>query len=178
MAEIFTRMRAMYQSNGGAFADPIVNLSWPYAHPNDPTPQELAREFSGKALKDLADPKDATKITRKAGEQLAGFAELRNDGSTSSGCWIFCGAWGPTGNLMARRDNSDPTGYRPDHQLGIRLACQSPRPLQPRILRCERQAIQSRAGTRLLERHRLGRRRHSGLQSSMRTPPTAWARSS
>ena len=67
-------------------------------------------EYSGKALKDLADPKDPTKITRKAGEQLAGFAELRNDGSTSSGCWIFCGAWGPTGNLMARRDNSDPTG--------------------------------------------------------------------
>jgi formate dehydrogenase major subunit len=110
MAEIFTRTRAMYQTDGGAFADPIVNLSWPYAHPNDPSPQELAREYSGKALKDLADPKDATKITRKAGEQLAGFAELRNDGSTSSGCWIFCGAWGPTGNLMARRDNSDPTG--------------------------------------------------------------------
>jgi len=110
MAEIFTRMRAMYQSDGGAFPDPIVNLSWPYAHPNDPSPQELAREFSGKALKDLADPKDPTKITRKAGEQLAGFAELRNDGSTLSGCWIFCGAWGPTGNLMARRDNSDPTG--------------------------------------------------------------------
>ena len=110
MAEIFTRMRALYQTNGGAFPDPIVNLSWPYAHPNNPSPQELAREYSGKALKDLADPKDPTKVTRKAGEQLAGFAELRNDGSTSSGCWIFCGAWGPTGNLMARRDNSDPTG--------------------------------------------------------------------
>jgi formate dehydrogenase major subunit len=110
MSEIFTRMRTMYQSDGGTFADPIVNLSWPYAHPTDPSPQELAREFSGKALKDLADPKDASKVTRKAGEQLAGFAELRNDGSTSSGCWIFCGAWGPTGNLMARRDNSDPTG--------------------------------------------------------------------
>jgi len=110
MAEIFTRMRATYQSDGGAFPDPIVNLSWPYAHPNNPSPQELAREYSGKALKDLADPKDPTKVTRKAGEQLAGFAELRNDGSTSSGCWIFCGAWGPTGNLMARRDNSDPTG--------------------------------------------------------------------
>jgi formate dehydrogenase major subunit len=110
MAEIFTRMRAMYQTEGGAFPDPIVNLSWPYARPNDPSPQELAREYSGKALKDLADPKDSSKITRKAGEQLAGFAELRNDGSTSSGCWIFCGAWGPTGNLMARRDNSDPTG--------------------------------------------------------------------
>lgn len=110
MGEIFTRMRALYQAEGGAFPDPILNLSWPYAQPNSPTPRELAMEYSGKALKDLTDPKDATRVTRKAGEQLAGFAELRNDGSTSSGCWIFCGSWGPTGNLMARRDNSDPTG--------------------------------------------------------------------
>jgi formate dehydrogenase major subunit len=49
-------------------------------------------------------------VTRKAGEQLQGFAELRDDGSTLSGCWIYAGAWGPAGNLMARRDNSDPTG--------------------------------------------------------------------
>jgi formate dehydrogenase major subunit len=110
MGEILTRMRAMYKTEGGVFPDPIVNLTWPYAQPNSPSAPELAREYSGKALKDLADPKDPTKITRKANEQLAGFAELRNDGSTSSGCWIFCGAWGPTGNLMARRDNSDPTG--------------------------------------------------------------------
>ena len=110
MGGIFTRMRKLYQTQGGAFPDPIVNLSWPYSDPDSPSAVELAKEFSGKALKDLADPKDPTKITRKAGEQLAGFAELRNDGSTSSGCWIFCGAWGPTGNLMARRDNSDPTG--------------------------------------------------------------------
>ena len=53
---------------------------------------------------------DPTKITRKAGEQLAAFAELRDDGSTASGCWIFAGAWSPAGNLMARRDNNDPTG--------------------------------------------------------------------
>ena len=62
------------------------------------------------ALKDLADPKDPTKIARKAGEQLAGFAELRDDGTHASGCWIFCGRWTEAGNLMARRDNSDPTG--------------------------------------------------------------------
>jgi formate dehydrogenase major subunit len=107
---IFTRMRAMYAKDGGAFPDPILNLTWKYAQVESPSPEELAKEYSGSALKDLADPKDPTKITRKAGEQLAGFAELRDDGSTQSGCWIFCGAWGPTGNLMARRDNSDPTG--------------------------------------------------------------------
>jgi formate dehydrogenase major subunit len=110
MGGIFTRMRKLYKAEGGAFPDPIVNLTWPYVDPNSPSAVELAKEFSGKALKDLADPKDPTKITRKAGEQLAGFAELRNDGTTTSGCWIFCGAWGPTGNNMARRDNSDPTG--------------------------------------------------------------------
>ncbi len=110
MGGIYTRLRALYEAEGGAYPDPIVKLSWPYAQPRSPSAEELAREYSGKALKDLTDPKDPTKVTRKAGEQLAGFAELRNDGSTASGCWIFCGAWGPTGNLMARRDNSDPTG--------------------------------------------------------------------
>jgi formate dehydrogenase major subunit len=110
MGGLFVRLRELYRKEGGAFPDPIVKLSWPYAQPDSPAPEELAREYSGRALKDLADPKDPAKIVRKAGEQLAGFAELRDDGSTASGCWIFCGAWGPTGNLMARRDNSDPTG--------------------------------------------------------------------
>jgi formate dehydrogenase major subunit len=110
MAGLFTRMRALYAQEGGRYPDPIVNLSWKYAQPESPSAEEIAREYSGSALKDLADPKDPAKIVRKAGEQLAGFAELRDDGSTQSGCWIFCGAWGPTGNLMARRDNADPTG--------------------------------------------------------------------
>lgn len=110
MSSLFLRLRELYATEGGAFPDPIVNLSWPYANAHDPTPEELAREYSGKALADLADPQDPTRIVRKAGEQLAGFSELRDDGSTASGCWIFCGAWGPAGNLMARRDNSDPTG--------------------------------------------------------------------
>ena len=110
MGEIFARLRTLYLAEGGTYPDPIVKLSWPYSNPNSPAPEELAREYSGKALRDLPDPKNPTQLLRKAGEQLAGFGELRDDGSTSSGCWIFCGAWGPTGNLMARRDNADPTG--------------------------------------------------------------------
>ena len=110
MAGLYARLRALYKTEGGAFPDPIVNLYWPYARPASPTPEELAKEYSGRALQELTDPKNPTVVTRKAGEQLAGFAELRDDGSTLSGCWLFCGAWGPAGNLMARRDNSDPTG--------------------------------------------------------------------
>ena len=110
MAAIFTHMRDAYRREGGQYPDPIVNLHWPYSNPESPTAEELAKEYSGKALVDLTDPKDPTKVTRRAGEQVAGFGELRDDGSTASGCWIYAGAWGPTGNLMARRDNSDPTG--------------------------------------------------------------------
>ena len=108
MAELFTRMRALYRKDGGAFPDPIVNLTWPYKVPHQPGADELAREYNGRALVDLTDPNDPTKVLVKAGEQLASFAQLRADGSTSSGCWIYCGAWTQAGNQMARRDNSDP----------------------------------------------------------------------
>ncbi|MGF6935306.1 formate dehydrogenase major subunit [Paraburkholderia sp. UCT70] len=110
MGSLFVRIRRLYKDQGGKFPDPVVNLSWPYATPSAPTPEEMAMEFSGKALADLTDPKDATKVLVKRGEQLAGFAQLKDDGSTASGCWIFCGAWTQAGNQMARRDNADPTG--------------------------------------------------------------------
>ena len=110
MAEIFTRLRAHYAKEGGAFPDPVLNLEWSYRNPTAPQPEELAREFNGRALADLTDPKDPTKVVLKQGEQVPGFAVLRDDGSTASGCWIFAGCWTQAGNQMARRDNSDPYG--------------------------------------------------------------------
>jgi formate dehydrogenase major subunit len=110
MSELFLRLKKAYVAEGGKFPDPIVNLTWPYAKPSSPTPEELAMEFNGKALADVLDPKDPTKVLAKKGEQLAGFALLRDDGSTASGCWIWSGSWTQAGNQMGRRDNSDPTG--------------------------------------------------------------------
>ncbi len=109
MAALFHRLRALYTTEGGAFPAPILNLDWPYLRPDEPGPDELAREFSGKALADVSDPATGT-VLAKAGEQLAGFAQLRADGSTASGCWIFSGSWTQAGNQMARRDNADPYG--------------------------------------------------------------------
>lgn len=110
IAEIFLRLKTMYQKEGGAFPDPIVNLTWPYKIPHSPSAEELAMEFNGRALADVTDPKDPSKVLAKAGEQLAGFGLLRDDGSTASGCWIYTGSWTQGGNQMARRDNSDPWG--------------------------------------------------------------------
>jgi formate dehydrogenase-N alpha subunit len=110
MAGIFLKLRELYRKEGGAFPDPILNLTWSHKIPSAPAPEEIAREFSGKALADIMDPKDKKKVLRKAGEQLDGFAQLQDNGTTACGCWIFSGAWSEKGNLMARRDNSDPSG--------------------------------------------------------------------
>lgn len=110
MAGIFLKLRDLYRKEGGAFPDPILNLTWNYWNPEAPAPEELAMEYNGKALADLTDPKDPTKVLLKKGQQLDGFAQLRDDGSTSCGCWLYSGAWTEKGNLMARRDNYDPSG--------------------------------------------------------------------
>jgi formate dehydrogenase major subunit len=107
---LFYRLRELYQKEGGTFPDPVLNLDWSYAIPQVPQPEEVAREFNGKAIADVTDPKDPAKVLAKAGEQLATFGHLRDDGSTSSGNWLYCGAWSQAGNLMARRDTADPSG--------------------------------------------------------------------
>ena len=68
------------------------------------------------------------KVLVKKGELLSSFAQLRDDGTTASGCWIFAGSWTPAGNQMARRDNADPSG------LGNTLGWAWAWPLNRRIL--------------------------------------------
>src|SRR5271168_4063969 len=106
LAGLFHRLREMYRKDGGAFPDPLLNLTWDYINPVDPDPEEMAKEMNGRALADLKDAKGQTLV--KAGQQLSGFAQLRDDGSTMSGCWIFSGSYTEQGNQMARRDASDP----------------------------------------------------------------------
>src|SRR5262245_11909546 len=110
IAELFLRIRALYAKDGGAFPDAIKNLTWAHKIPRAPSPEELAMEYNGRALGDVTDPADPKKVLVAAGQQLPGFAMLRDDGSTACGCWIYSGCWTQAGNQMARRDNSDPYG--------------------------------------------------------------------
>jgi formate dehydrogenase major subunit len=109
IAAIFTRVRALYAKESGKLPDPILKLTWPHAITASPTADEVAREYNGKALADIPDPKDKTKLLAKKGDQLTTFAHLQDDGTTSSGCWIFCGSYTDKNN-MARRDTADPSG--------------------------------------------------------------------
>lgn len=110
IAQIFTRVRALYAKESGTFPDPILNLTWDYKIATKPSGEELAREFNGKALADVPDPKDPTKTLAKEGEQLATFGALRDDGTTACGNWLYCGSFTQAGNMMARRDTADPSG--------------------------------------------------------------------
>jgi len=108
VAQIFLKVRELYQKDGGKFPDPILNLTWPYVNAQHPALADLAKEMNGKALADLTDPK--TQVTIKKGQQLPGFAWLKDDGTTSCGIWIYAGAWTEAGNQLARRGTEDPSG--------------------------------------------------------------------
>ena len=108
VAQIFLRVRDLYKKEGGKLPDPILNLTWAYTDPQHPSLSELLKEINGKALADLEDPKTQQQI--KAGQQLPGFAWLKDDGTTSCGNWLYCGSWTEAGNQTARRGTEDPSG--------------------------------------------------------------------
>ncbi|MBA4221476.1 MAG: formate dehydrogenase-N subunit alpha [Methylobacterium sp.] len=108
MAQLQLRLRELYKKEGGAFPDPIVNLHWPYRDPQDPQPDEIARELNGYVVSTVTDPADPSKVLLEKGKQVDTFGQLRDDGSTACGCWIYSGCWTERGNMMARRDTNDP----------------------------------------------------------------------
>lgn len=126
LSGIFHRLRQLYKEEGGAMPEQVLNMTWDYFDPNNPTSEEVAQESNGKALVDLKDA-DGNIILKK-GQQLSSFAQLRDDGTTASGCWIFAGSWTEKGNQMANRDNSDPSG------LGNTLGWAWAWPLNRRII--------------------------------------------
>jgi len=108
VAQIFLRVRDLYRKEGGKFPDPILNLSWAYADSAHPSLAQVAMELNGKALADLMDP--ATGQVVKAGQQLPGFAWLKDDGTTVCGNWIYSGMWTEAGPQIQRRGTEDPSG--------------------------------------------------------------------
>ena len=108
LSKIFLKVRDLYKKEGGKFPDPILNLTWNHLDPNNPSLAELAKELNGRAVSDVTD--EPTKTTMKAGQQLPGFSWLRDDGSTSSGNWLYCGSWTEAGALIQRRATDDPSG--------------------------------------------------------------------
>src|ERR1700686_2250648 len=102
LADLFDRVKKLYQQQGGKFPDPIMALTLKYKDTTKPTLDEIAQEVNGFDL------------TTK--NRMATFAALKDDGTTTAGNWIYTGSYPAAGNLSMRRAGlqdikaNDPTG--------------------------------------------------------------------
>lgn len=96
LSGIMLELKKLYREEGGRLPEPVEAISWNYANPEEPHALEIIKEMNGYDL--------------TTGKLLSSFAQLKDDGTTSAGVWIYTGSFTEEGNMMARRDNSDPSG--------------------------------------------------------------------
>jgi formate dehydrogenase major subunit len=119
MAELYYKIKELYQKEGGPLKEAFLKLTWNYG-PKSGTgkiqfvdPHAIAKEINGYFLVDkkVEDPVKKGEFKEfKKGDPVPAFAWLQDDGSTSSGCWIYCGSYADKGNMAARRVSKDPSG--------------------------------------------------------------------
>jgi len=93
---LFKRVQAHYAGSTEERDWPIVNCLWDYTEIGptaDPSAEDVLREVSGYVV--------------ATGEAVDGFAQLQDDGSTASGCWIYSGVYAGGVNQAGRRDPGD-----------------------------------------------------------------------
>ncbi|MCF8044529.1 MAG: formate dehydrogenase-N subunit alpha, partial [Desulfarculaceae bacterium] len=100
--ELGKRLKSEY-GNGGVFPDPIVNLKWDYTTHGEYDPHKVAKEINGYFKKNVTVDGE----TFQKGTLVPSFAYLQDDGSTSSGNWLYCNSYTEKGNMAARRSKKD-----------------------------------------------------------------------
>jgi len=97
---LFKAIRKEYEENGGVFPEPILEMNWDYGE--DPDPNEVAKEINGYRVAD--------------GSLLSSFGELRDDGSTACGSWIYTGFYSDPDDPACKRriPEKEGIGLNPD----------------------------------------------------------------
>lgn len=101
MDQLMRRIKRHYAPSTARKDRPVqaITWDWPTRGPHDePDPEHVLREINGFRYADRWSER----------EQLAGYSELRDDGGTACGCWIYSGVH-PGRNRAASRDRGD--GY-------------------------------------------------------------------
>jgi formate dehydrogenase major subunit len=110
---VHQRLRKLYEEEGGALPDPILNAKWDYAGDDGkPDMRKVAWELNGYSTYGATE--DFENGTPKL---LDGYSKLKADGSTASGVWIYTGYYGnpdapfdPAQQNVGRRLRDDPDG--------------------------------------------------------------------
>jgi len=97
---VFRRVRDLVHESRAPRDDIIKKASWTYLSAED-----VLKEMNGFALRDQPDSK------LKAGDLVTKVGDLKADGSTSSGAWLYAGVFAGGVNHSKRRDSkTDPGG--------------------------------------------------------------------
>src|SRR4051812_48489037 len=97
MHHLTRRVMAHYASSEAPRDWPIRHLKWDYPEHGDerePDVEAVVKEINGYEV--------------ASGAPVPGFAELKSDGSTACGCWIYSGIYAGGVNQARRRDPGDP----------------------------------------------------------------------
>jgi formate dehydrogenase major subunit len=88
--ELGKRIREKLADSTDEMDRPLLDLAWDYPvdEHGDPDPETILKEIGG---------------TDAEGNALSSYAELKADGSTRCGCWIYCGIYADEVNQARRR---------------------------------------------------------------------------
>ena len=88
--ELGNRIREKLADSTDEMDRPILDLAWDYPvdEKGEPDGQAVLREING---------------TGPDGKALSAYTELKDDGSTACGCWIYCGVYADEVNQARRR---------------------------------------------------------------------------
>jgi formate dehydrogenase major subunit len=97
---VFRKVRDLLKDSTAPRDQIIKNAAWSYT-----TAEDVLKEINGYAVRD--NPETGL----KKGDLVRKISDLKSDGSTSSGGWIYAGVFGNGENLAKRRDSAtDPGG--------------------------------------------------------------------
>ncbi len=89
ISRLMAKIRELYSADANApLRSAILDLTWDYGSHVDP--HQVAKEINGYDL--------------TTGKLLGSFGKLKNDGTTTSGNWLYCASYTEDGNMAARRD--------------------------------------------------------------------------
>ena len=111
---IYRAVSDLYKEEGGANPDPITKMKWDYYVDGKIDPRPVAWALNGYVYDQTeCDTTSDAPMT----DLLKGYSELKADGSTACGMWIYSGFWNnndapldPAEQPIGSRDNSDKSG--------------------------------------------------------------------
>ena len=99
------RLKAMYADSDAPGDQGLKALTWDYpvkGERREPSAEAVLKEINGWTVADR--------------KQVKAFTDLKDDGSTAAGCWIYTGVYPEEGRNVANARVPDPPGQEQSHQ--------------------------------------------------------------